>query len=308
MKCQLQRKPFIIFSTTKNSIDSFTDSINDDRFSSTIDTHSSLVSLSTQSPYLPSSFDYSNPVYYDETDDCKNKLGFHRDEFDSDCRKFYLCKLELNTGRFMILQFECVPGQVFDLDSKVCVYEEMSNNSCFNSLNNKEIHLKDNNSSLTYSNEQNGENFKNELQNSTDSSFTELKPNRRLNSEAESTEKPVNNQDSNSFENSSSVKPDLYLLNHGELSNLAGSNSNLRIRVRPVISSNRFNEIQQQHHKSQSSTNILLNSHNFLPYSPYSTYYNPLFAPAQQNSFLLNQHYYPFGNPSLFSSAYPLKK
>ena len=80
-------------------------------------------SMSSEKP-----FDFSvpqGPVYFDETGNCRFE-GFHLDVTDASCRRFYLCKVHSETGRFTVEPFVCVSGQVFDPERKVCVYKEMS--------------------------------------------------------------------------------------------------------------------------------------------------------------------------------------
>lgn len=246
------------------------------------------------------------PVYFDETGDCRSE-GFHLDANDASCRRFHLCKVHSGTGRFTVEQFVCVPGQVFDPERKVCVYEQMSG-----SCSQKKPNASNDSSSLASKSEQKEPNVGSLISedgqtNTTDSStrpstgvpilFTESPSQADRQSTAV---KPVSTQhqlenehvyvptmrspedSSEKFAGSSSRRPERHSEHHPEHQPDHYSSSDElsdRVRVRTSSSSiTRFNRAQQ--HRSQFAT---YHNDRFLPFSMYSSPHfsainNPLYA------------------------------
>lgn len=209
-------------------------------------------------------------------------------------------------GRFTIEEFLCVPNQVFNLEKRVCVYEndyncminfssKLENNSTDNKSFNKISLEKDTNPVI--------------VSTGIPILFTELMQKKKQNQITENTTaKPTNSVEVNNSGGSySSNKPEHYsTATNNELIN-AGSNSNLIVRVRPITSMNKFSQVQQEKGQFQSSfiSNQFNNNHQFMSYAqplPLPTYFNSL--PA--DPILSFERNYPV--PSISYNNYPLIK
>lgn len=277
---------------------------------STIDPHGSYFTPSTSPPIVSPNNNYvtsttnspladytgsefngkpQGPVYFDETGDCKYE-GFHKDNEDKCGRKFYLCKLDENK-KFTIEEFLCVPNQVFDLEKKYCVYENI-NSDCSKGLTNIES-------------------LSSELSTLITNSIANSIPKMRKidkNLENESRNLSTNEKSGNQTSSSSSfkkLKPYSILSADDNLNKLLEQDLGKNVRVQPMTLRSRLNQVPQvSRGQLENQADLTINTFDNRMHMPYSSYFNPI-LPA--NPIIMNDRYasnYPF-NPF---NGYPLLK